>query len=83
MLALLEHCVSELGGTYVMEDTDSMAIVATERGGLVRCARRLRNSWEACIRRPSSAWRGGESCRHTASDATGAFGPVSCRPGSC
>jgi len=37
MLALLEHCVSELGGSYVMEDTDSMAIVATERGGLVRC----------------------------------------------
>jgi hypothetical protein len=37
MLALLEHCVSELGGTYAMEDTDSMAIVATERGGLVPC----------------------------------------------
>ena len=37
MLALLEHCVSELHGTYVMEDTDSMAIVATEQGGLVRC----------------------------------------------
>jgi hypothetical protein len=37
MLALLEHCVSELGGTYAMEDTDSMAIVATEQGGLVPC----------------------------------------------
>jgi hypothetical protein len=37
MLALLEHCVSELHGTYVMEDTDSMAIVATEYGGLVPC----------------------------------------------
>ena len=37
MLSLLEHCVSELGGAYVMEDTDSMAIVATEGGGLVRC----------------------------------------------
>lgn len=37
MLALLEHCVSELGGSYVMEDTDSMAIVANEHGGLVRC----------------------------------------------
>jgi hypothetical protein len=37
MLALLEHRVSELGGTYVMEDTDSMAIVATEHGGLVPC----------------------------------------------
>jgi hypothetical protein len=37
MLALLEKCVSDLGGTYAMEDTDSMAIVATEDGGLVPC----------------------------------------------
>jgi len=37
MLALLEHSVSKLGGTYAMEDTDSMAIVATEHGGIVPC----------------------------------------------
>jgi hypothetical protein len=37
MLALLERCVTDLGGTYAMEDTDSMAIVATQRGGLVEC----------------------------------------------
>ena len=37
MLALLEHCISELGGTDVMEDTDSMAIAATEHGGMVWC----------------------------------------------
>ncbi|MGB6484863.1 MAG: hypothetical protein WBE86_15360 [Candidatus Acidiferrales bacterium] len=37
MLALLEHSVTELGGTYTMEDTDSMAIVATEDGGIVPC----------------------------------------------
>src|SRR6266404_6567075 len=37
MLALLEHCVTQLGGTYAMEDTDSMAIVATKRGGFVPC----------------------------------------------
>jgi hypothetical protein len=37
MLALLEYSVRELGGTYAMEDTDSMAIVATETGGLVAC----------------------------------------------
>lgn len=37
MLALLEHSVSRLGGTYAMEDTDSMAIVATERGGIIPC----------------------------------------------
>ena len=35
MLALLERCVSDLGGTYAMEDTDSMAIVATQHGGLI------------------------------------------------
>jgi hypothetical protein len=37
MLALLERCVSDVGGDYVMEDTDSMAVVATEDGGLVPC----------------------------------------------
>lgn len=37
MLALLESCVTELGGTYAMEDTDSMAIVATKDGGIVLC----------------------------------------------
>lgn len=43
MLALLEHSVTELGGTYAMEDTDSMAIVATERGGLVPCPNGISN----------------------------------------
>ncbi len=37
MLALLEKCVTDLGGTYAMEDTDSMAIVATQHGGSVEC----------------------------------------------
>ncbi len=37
MLALLERSVADLGGTYAMCDTDSMAIVATERGGVVPC----------------------------------------------
>jgi hypothetical protein len=37
MLALLEYSVAELGGTYAMEDTDSMAIVSTRTGGLVPC----------------------------------------------
>jgi hypothetical protein len=37
MLALLEHSVSKLGGSYAMEDTDSMAIVATEDGGAISC----------------------------------------------
>ena len=37
MLAMLERCVTDAGGTYAMEDTDSMAIVATRDGGLVPC----------------------------------------------
>jgi hypothetical protein len=37
MLALLEYSVTALGGTYAMEDTDSMAIVATESGDVVPC----------------------------------------------
>jgi hypothetical protein len=35
MLALLEDSVSDLEGTYAMEDTDSMAVIATENGGTV------------------------------------------------
>ena len=37
MLALLERCVTDLGGSYAMCDTDSMAIVATKDGGLIPC----------------------------------------------
>ncbi|HYM24627.1 MAG TPA: hypothetical protein VEU08_15525, partial [Vicinamibacterales bacterium] len=37
MLAMLERCVADRHGEYVMCDTDSMAIVASERGGLVPC----------------------------------------------
>jgi hypothetical protein len=37
MLALLEHSVTTLGGTYAMEDTDSMAVVATRNGGVIPC----------------------------------------------
>ena len=33
MLAMLERCVTDLGGTWAFCDTDSMAIVATEDGG--------------------------------------------------
>jgi hypothetical protein len=37
LLALLERLVTDRGGTYAMEDTDSMAIVSNEHGGLVPC----------------------------------------------
>src|SRR5262249_29177136 len=37
MLAMLERCVTDAGGTYAFCDTDSMGIVATEYGGLVPC----------------------------------------------
>jgi hypothetical protein len=48
MLALLENCVREKGGTYAMEDTDSMAILATERGDTISCNGRSITalSWE-------------------------------------
>ena len=35
LLAILERMVADAGGTYLMCDTDSMAIVATKQGGLV------------------------------------------------
>jgi len=50
MLALLERLVTDRGGTYAMEDTDSMAIVATRRGGLIPCPggpRRTKDGQEA------------------------------------
>jgi hypothetical protein len=50
MLALLEHCVTEAGGTYAMEDTDSMAIVATEKGGPVPCPGGETRDGQAVIR---------------------------------
>jgi hypothetical protein len=37
MLALLERSVTDRGGTFAFCDTDSMAIVATKKGGLVPC----------------------------------------------
>jgi hypothetical protein len=37
MLAILEQSVTQLGGTYAMEDTDSMAIVSTKKGGTIPC----------------------------------------------
>ena len=37
MLAILGTCVAEFGGCHVMADTDSMAIVAKQRGSLIAC----------------------------------------------
>ncbi|MCW2689593.1 MAG: hypothetical protein JWR37_4483 [Mycobacterium sp.] len=37
LLALLERSVIDLGGSWAMADTDSMAIVATPTGGLLPC----------------------------------------------
>jgi len=37
LLSILERMVADAGGSYLMCDTDSMAIVASERGGLVPC----------------------------------------------
>jgi hypothetical protein len=37
LLSMLERLVTDKGGCQALEDTDSMAIVATEQGGLVPC----------------------------------------------
>lgn len=37
MLAILERKAKELGGTYLLTDTDSMFFVASEKGGLYTC----------------------------------------------
>jgi hypothetical protein len=37
LLSILERMVTDAGGAYLMCDTDSMAIVASEDGGLVAC----------------------------------------------
>jgi hypothetical protein len=52
MLSILERLVTDLGGTWVFCDTDSMAILATEQGGLVACPggpRRLPDGTEAVL----------------------------------
>ena len=61
MLALLERCVTDLGGTYAMEDTDSMAIVATQRGGLIECEGGTISQRRQA--RDSGAYRGRRSMR--------------------
>jgi hypothetical protein len=38
LLAMLERSITDRKGSYAMCDTDSMAIVASEKGGLVPCA---------------------------------------------
>jgi hypothetical protein len=37
MLAVLERMIKDLGGTYLLTDTDSMLFVASERGEMVPC----------------------------------------------
>ncbi len=37
LLAMLERCVRDAGGTYLFCDTDSLCIIASEHGGLVPC----------------------------------------------
>jgi hypothetical protein len=37
LLAILERMVTDAGGTYLMCDTDSMAIVSSAKGGILRC----------------------------------------------
>jgi hypothetical protein len=36
LLAMLEECVAEIGGTYLYADTDALAVVSSEHGGSLR-----------------------------------------------
>jgi hypothetical protein len=50
LLAMLERMVTDEGGAYLMCDTDSMAIVSSDRGGIVPCeggARRMPDGADA------------------------------------
>lgn len=38
MLAVLEKLVEDLGGSYLLTDTDSMFFIASEKGGLIPCS---------------------------------------------
>lgn len=38
LLGTIERLVTDVGGSYLMCDTDSMAIIGSERGGLVPCS---------------------------------------------
>jgi hypothetical protein len=37
LLAMVEKCVADAGGSYLFCDTDSMCMVATKKGGLIPC----------------------------------------------
>ena len=68
MLALLEHSVCQVGGTYAMEDTDSMAIVATEHGERIPCPggrNRMKDGREAV---KALSWKQVEQIRDKFSD---------------
>ncbi len=63
MLALLERLVTDAGGTHAFCDTDGVAVVATETGGLVPCPggpQRLREG-QAAI--PALSWARAEEIR--------------------
>lgn len=38
LLAMLERCVTDRGGSYLFCDTDSLCIVSNEHGGLISCS---------------------------------------------
>lgn len=57
ILAMLERVVTEAGGTYLLCDTDSMAIVASENGGLVPCAGGPHHFEDGCEAVKALSWR--------------------------
>jgi hypothetical protein len=56
MLAMLERSVADLGGSYAMCDTDSMAIVSSEHGGLVACPGGQHRTEDGCDAVRALSW---------------------------
>jgi hypothetical protein len=63
MLAILERCVTDRGGSYAFCDTDSMAIVATETGGLIECEGGTADATDRIEAIRALAWRDVEDIR--------------------
>jgi hypothetical protein len=63
MLALLEVRVGERGGSYAFCDTDSMAIVASEDGGLVPCPGGSHRTADGLAAVRALSWQGVDEIR--------------------
>jgi hypothetical protein len=50
LLAMLERCITDAGGTYLFCDTDSMCIVGSRHGGRVACVTENESEWQETVK---------------------------------